>query len=310
MNVFGTQMHVVTFIFSAAGLLFMLPYQLIHYLSRPEDKTRYWYLILLILLIIYDITGGLFPDPKIPIPIIAQNIMAYGSGFVMASFFPYYFYKGMELHDLRFHAIYGVPVFLLLPYAVFFIGAYSINGDLNFAIRYGIIIPFFYSLILAYAIVRAVRAKYKEDKNNWMLVATCCAVIPSVSLSVVSYFNLSQAVEVFCTNMGFVVLSILLASDAIKKSKQEHLQHQIEHQQLLELKLNGVKPCRFKENIDKYGLSKREVEIIQLFRQGYTKKEIGETLHIAEGTVNKHVSNIYLKVDVSNQRELIKKLEE
>ncbi len=310
MNVFGTQMHVVTFIFSAAGLLFMLPYQLIQYLSRPKDKSRYWYLILLVLLIIYDITGGLFPDPKIPIPIIAQNIMAYGSGFMMASFFPYYFYRGMELHNLRFHAIYGVPAFLLLPYCVFFICAYSIMGDLNFAIRYGIVVPFFYLLVLAYAIVRAVRSKYKEDKNNWTLVATCCAVIPSVSLSVVSYFNLSQAVEVFCTNMGFVVVSVLFATESVKKTRQEDKQRQIEHDELLELRLNGVKPYRFKENIEKYGLSKREVEIIQLFRQGFTKKEIADTLHIAESTVNKHVANIYLKVGVSNQRELIKKLEE
>jgi len=310
MNVFGTQMHVVTFVFSAAGLLFMLPYQLIQYLSKPEDKSRYWYLILLVLLLVYDITGGLFPDPKIPIPIIAQNIIAYGTGFMMASFFPYYFYKGMELHKLRFHAIYGVPAFLLFPYCVFFICAYSMMGDLDFAIRYGIVVPFFYSLVLAYAIVRAVRAKYKEDKNNWMLVATCCAVIPSISLSVVSYFNLSQAVEVFCTNTGFVVVSILFAKESIKKAKQEDKQRQIEREELLTLKLNGVRPCRFKDNIAKYNLSKREVEIIQLFRQGFTKKEIGETLHIAEGTVNKHVANIYLKVDVSNQRELIKKLEE
>ena len=310
MNVFGTQMHVITFAFSAAGLLFMLPYQVIQYLSKPEDKSRYWYLILIVLLILYDITGGLFPDPKIPIPIIAQNIMAYGSGFLMASYFPYYFYKAHELHKLRFHAIYGVPALLLLPYCVFFICAYSIMGDLDFAIRYGIVIPFGYSLVLAYKIVQAVGEKYKEDKNNWMLIATCCAVIPSVSLSVVAYYNLSQAIEVFCTNMGFVILSVLLATDSVKKAKQAEKQRQLEQEELAELRLNGGRPCRFKENIDKYGLSKREVEIIQLFRQGYTKKEIGEVLHIAEGTVNKHVANIYQKVGVSNQRELIKKLEE
>jgi len=305
MLVFGTQMHVVTFIFVVLELI-MFSYQLIHYLSRPEDKSRYWYMILLILLIVYNITGGLFPDPKLPIPIIAQNITAYGSGFVMASFFPYYFYRALELRKLRFHAIYGVPVFLLLPYVVFFVGTYSINHDLEFAIKWGIVIPFLYSLVLVYVIIHSVREQYKENKNNWKLVATCCAVIPWVSLSVVSYFHGSQLIEVIFTNLGFIVVTILFISESIKKARLEH----IEHQQLLELKLNGVTPCKFKENAEKYELTKREVEIVQLIRQGYKYKDISDKLHIAETTAKKHVSNIFDKVGATSKFELIRKLEE
>src|SRR5690606_23192219 len=128
MLVFGTEMHLVTFIFVLLEVLLFF-YQFIHYLQRPQDKGRMWYLVLLFLLIVYNITGGLFPDPNLPIPIVTQNIIAYGSGFLMASYFPFYFYKAFDLKLLRFHAIYGVPLFLLLPFFIFFVITYSINHN-------------------------------------------------------------------------------------------------------------------------------------------------------------------------------------
>ena len=64
MLVFGTQIHIVTFIFIVmeAG---MCMFQLFYYLFRPQELNRLLYLILLTLMLFYNITGGLFPDPKI-----------------------------------------------------------------------------------------------------------------------------------------------------------------------------------------------------------------------------------------------------
>ena len=107
MEVFGTEMLLITFIFVVLESV-MFFYQFIYFLSRPQEKQRLYYLILLLILIIYNITGGLFPDSDIDIPIVTQNSMAYGSGFLMASYIPYYFYKGFGLDTLRFHAVYGV----------------------------------------------------------------------------------------------------------------------------------------------------------------------------------------------------------
>ena len=112
MLVFGTEMHIVTFVFVLLEIV-MFFYQLVDYLSRPQDKSRMWYLILLFLLIVYNITGGLFPDPRINIPIVTQNIIAYGSGFLMGAYFPYYFYKGFGLKGLRVHFyLMEIPVML------------------------------------------------------------------------------------------------------------------------------------------------------------------------------------------------------
>ncbi len=49
------------------------------------------------------------------------------------------------------------------------------------------------------------------------------------------------------------------------------------------------------------GLSPREVEVLRLLAGGAMNREIAETLGISERTVDRHVSNIYTKLDVSSR---------
>ncbi len=65
----------------------------------------------------------------------------------------------------------------------------------------------------------------------------------------------------------------------------------------------------FEQNCKIFNLTAREIDIVKLISQGYKYKEIGGSLFIAEGTVTKHVQNIFEKVKVKNKIELIKKLE-
>jgi DNA-binding CsgD family transcriptional regulator len=47
-----------------------------------------------------------------------------------------------------------------------------------------------------------------------------------------------------------------------------------------------------------HGLSARELEVLRLVASGKTNKQIGRELFVAEKTVNRHVSNIFAKLDV------------
>lgn len=49
------------------------------------------------------------------------------------------------------------------------------------------------------------------------------------------------------------------------------------------------------------GLSEREVEVLRLVAAGLTNRAIAETLTISERTVDRHVSNIFTKLDVSTR---------
>ena len=50
-------------------------------------------------------------------------------------------------------------------------------------------------------------------------------------------------------------------------------------------------------------LTRREIELITLLRKGYSNAKIGEVLYVSEGTVKKHLSNIFGKLDLYNRAE-------
>jgi DNA-binding NarL/FixJ family response regulator len=49
------------------------------------------------------------------------------------------------------------------------------------------------------------------------------------------------------------------------------------------------------------GLSEREVEVLRLLARGYTMKQIAAELVISFKTVDRHVQNIYTKINVSTR---------
>ena len=54
----------------------------------------------------------------------------------------------------------------------------------------------------------------------------------------------------------------------------------------------------------RYGLTRREEEVLVLMMRGHTLPRIGEELYVAESTMKTHSRHIYRKVGVSNRKEL------
>lgn len=59
---------------------------------------------------------------------------------------------------------------------------------------------------------------------------------------------------------------------------------------------------------DRFSLTKREREVIELILSGFSNNDIAEKLVLSFNTVKIHVSNIYKKVGVSNRIDLINKV--
>ena len=74
----GTQMHIITFIFVSIELVIFF-YLVIYKLARPDDPVAPLNIILIALLIIYNVTGGLLPDPNLPGSVFIQETIAYGT---------------------------------------------------------------------------------------------------------------------------------------------------------------------------------------------------------------------------------------
>ena len=54
---------------------------------------------------------------------------------------------------------------------------------------------------------------------------------------------------------------------------------------------------------DKHGLTKRELEVLELVAKGDNNKSIAEKLFISEKTVKNHLTNIFQKLDVSDRTQ-------
>ena len=64
-------------------------------------------------------------------------------------------------------------------------------------------------------------------------------------------------------------------------------------------------PAEIGANSASASLSPRQLEVLQQIAQGKTNREIAKSLVISERTVQRHIADIYLKVDVRNRAEAV-----
>ena len=62
-------------------------------------------------------------------------------------------------------------------------------------------------------------------------------------------------------------------------------------------------PAAASPSLAAQGLTKREIEILQLVAEGYSNSQLAKMLWVTEQTVKFHLSNIYRKLDVANRTE-------
>lgn len=216
-------MYITTFTFVCIELVILF-YLLIYKLARPDDKKAIFNIWLVFLLLIYNIAGGLLPDPHMPGSLFVQEIIAYATGFITPSFFPYYVYKVFDLKKMRFHAFFGVYIFLLLPFIGFCI-IYKETNSLDKANNI-LFVPVLYAIWVIMSLVKALNQKYNGKFDTYQskeeFAGLLLSLSPWVSLPIITIFNLSQTVEASVTNPGFLLLLALHLKNHISQSRKEH----------------------------------------------------------------------------------------
>jgi DNA-binding CsgD family transcriptional regulator len=59
--------------------------------------------------------------------------------------------------------------------------------------------------------------------------------------------------------------------------------------------------------VNELGLSKRELEILELTAKGLSNKEIADKLFLSLNTIKTHLSNMFLKLDVQRRTQALEK---
>lgn len=131
-----------------------------------------------------------------------------------------------------------------------------------------------------------------EDTMNILLLPF--GVFPNWLPMYLSERNLSE--NIFMLVLAYHLLKKIYATLSIRISEPpspnttDSLQRHIEEQM-----------PRFSK---RYGLSRRETEILKLILEGKTNQEIADELFLALGTVKTHVHNILKKCDLKNRESL------
>ncbi|MEJ7823066.1 MAG: ATP-binding protein, partial [Chitinophagaceae bacterium] len=220
----GTQMHIITFIFVCIEIVIFF-YLLIYRLARPDNKTTTLNIILIFLLITYNVTGGLLPDPNLPGSVFIQNDIAYFTGFITPCYFPYYVYKAFGLEKMKFHAFKGVYLFLILPYFIFIV-IYGVSNNLMTA-KNLFILPVLYAFWVLYSLYVSLKFKYRNDFSSREakeeVTIIFLSLSPWVGLAFIDYFNVGQAAEASITNTGFLLLLALQVKKHIEQLREDRL---------------------------------------------------------------------------------------
>lgn len=99
----------------------------------------------------------------------------------------------------------------------------------------------------------------------------------------------------------FTVLGIWLALKLVKPKVETRIVEK-------EVFINNPVPTEISQKeIEKLGISKRELDVLHLMATGLSNEEIAGKLFISLNTVKTHSSNIFLKLDVKRRTQAVEK---
>lgn len=105
----------------------------------------------------------------------------------------------------------------------------------------------------------------------------------------------------------FTVLGIWLALKLVKPKIETRI---VEKEVYVEKKVyvDSSAPKEInREEIGNLGISKRELEVLQLMATGLSNEEIAGKLFVSLNTVKTHSSNIFMKLDVKRRTQAVEK---
>lgn len=298
---FGTSIHWTTFFYLLVdGLIVSFAF-----IRRVKLKHNGFnrYLVLGLLFVLYNLTGGFLPYENFFGPFILQYVITYGVAITMSVYLVYYFLKEYDINFLTPNLnIVKIAVYSLICFVGFFLLPYYLTGSLNIA-RISFIIPI--SVICVY-IIWAFSVKISNPKNpnsfvlrrnRLSLVSISCIVLLPFLTIIGDYQWLTFSIvntSFFCVTAIEIDRYLFFLENKNKLSE-------------LFAYYETTREQPFNRQLLNKSLTKREIEIALAILDNLSYKEIGEEMFIAEKTASKHASNIFKKTGVKNRTEFLER---
>ena len=298
-TVFGSEMVLLTFIVCTIQVLSLF----IHFgvlISQPYNKANWRFLFLIFLFVFYNLCSGLFPDPEISsINSLTQNVLAFGSGILLAIYYFYFLVEEIEIDQRKFFNIKFLALSLVISFILLFVVTYLIYGDFKIARKIFIIPPVIIALYFCYNTIKEIRLKTKktpvEGMYQTMNIAGKLGITFMATMPIVVSFGDYQLINNGLVNVSFFLIWLSYYTLLVVQAKNG--------KQLSKLSKNDlIKPL-----ITEIGLTPRELEIATFILEGDCYNDLADSMSISPKTVSKHASNIFKKADCCNREEFLLK---
>ncbi|MGM0943816.1 MAG: response regulator [Bacteroidota bacterium] len=169
-----------------------------------------------------------------------------------------------------------------------------------------------------------------KELIDYVKDATVDVVLTDLNMPVLDGFGVLQHIKKHQNSIKVVVLSMYdeekIFKESIKKGADGFILKDADPDELIftihevfegrhminfDRVIEQARPNAFYDSFrDKYKLSRREVQIISLIKDGLTNKEIAQKLGLSQNTIETHRKNIHQKLGVSTRVELVNKAHE
>ena len=298
---FGTSIHWTTFFYLLIDIIIIL--FTLCFSGRKTRSSFKRFLILGLLFIAYNATGGFLPTESFPGPLILQYIITYGVAITLCVFIVYYLYKEYDIVVLKFNSsIRNLTIFTTFSYVVLFLLPYFITGSLDSA-RFLFTIPISLAALI-FLVIFYKRISNPSNPNAFILRRNKLSIV-SVS---------SVALLPICTVIGdyqWITFTVMnLAFFAISAVEVDRYLYFIKNNNRM-YEVFALKQKQRDESIERKiiyeDLTRREIEIAVSILSELSYRNIAKDLFIAESTVSKHASNIFKKTGAKNRRDFLKR---
>lgn len=299
LTVFGSEMLFLTFI---AGIIQFLSL-FVHFgvlISKPYNRANWRFLLLISLFVFYNLCSGLFPDRSIhSINLFTQNILAFGSGIILACYYFYFLVKEIEITQRQFFNIKFLFISLISSFLLLYVLTYFFYNDFDIAKKVFIVPPVIIAVYFCVNTIRGIRIKstttsidslYRRLNTAGKLGIAFMATMPMVVL-----FGDYQLINNGLVNISFFLIWFSYYSLLVVQAKNER--------ELNDCKMNKLGLICVTE----IGLTPRELEIATYILKGVSYYDLAEKMFISHKTVSKHASNIFKKAECSNREDFLVK---
>ena len=139
-----------------------------------NDQSNRRFIVLTLMFIQYNLINGFLPNwdyqwvDNIYTSVLFQNVLAYGSGILLATYYFYYLIEELDICIGRFFNVRFLLISLLASFLILYCGTFLVTQDKNLARQVFIGVPCLIAVYFAYNTVHFI-IKNRKEKNHPLL---------------------------------------------------------------------------------------------------------------------------------------------